>query len=186
MESRRSRRASSIRVLAAEGATVPVDAVVAWIGRAGEAVPDVGTLEKVAPVDRPSGGPRPRAGARTRAVAHRRCHRAAPPRSAPTPLPGHRGPIAPSPEISPRASRRAAELGSIHARSPGRAPEVGSSSAMSKRQMRLVVTQPWADAAHGDADDSRAAEPTAPGHRPSSDRERHDDPPVRRHGRRWT
>lgn len=84
-----------LRILVPEGTTVPVNTVVAWIGQAGEAIPDE------APTPEPERQPEP----------------APTPMSQPAPTPQPQAaPVAEAPEptrraISPRASRLAAELG---------------------------------------------------------------------------
>jgi pyruvate dehydrogenase E2 component (dihydrolipoamide acetyltransferase) len=98
-----------LRIDAPEGATVPVEAIVAWIGQPGDELPEPATTEATAPaVAQPEpAAPSPSAPEPAPAPA---------PTPAPTPAPvaaASAGPATPGKRmaISPRASRIAAELG---------------------------------------------------------------------------
>jgi pyruvate dehydrogenase E2 component (dihydrolipoamide acetyltransferase) len=94
-----------LRIVAAEGATVPVNTVTAYIGQPGEAIPDTVPATAVAAAPAAAAAPAP---ARTPAVAP-----AAAPATAATPAlsPARPGGSNGRLRISPRASRAAAEAG---------------------------------------------------------------------------
>jgi pyruvate dehydrogenase E2 component (dihydrolipoamide acetyltransferase) len=96
-----------LRILVPEGATVPVNTVVAWIGQAGEAIPDAAPTAEPEPALGPTDQPAPTAQAQP---APGPVEPVAPERSTINPAvsqPAARARLA----ISPRASRLAAELG---------------------------------------------------------------------------
>jgi len=90
-----------LRIDAPEGATVPVESIVAWIGQAGDELPEPEAAGGAAPAAAPAPAPAPSAPAPAPAPAA-----PAPPAPA-APAPGAGGKL----KISPRASRVAAELG---------------------------------------------------------------------------
>ena len=96
-----------LRIDAPEGATVPVESIVAWIGAPGEDLPEaVDAAAPTAPMPAPSAAAAP-AAARAPAAQPE----AAPVAEAPAAVPAAASPAGGKLKISPRASRIAAELG---------------------------------------------------------------------------
>jgi len=162
-----------LRIDAPEGATVPVESIVAWIGTPGDELPDVGSggatpapavsgAAEVPPREEPAPAATPSPPA---------------PSSPATPPPGERIAPAPAPggklKISPRASRLAAELGvdprSVTATGPGgriverdvrAAAEAAASAAPAPAS---TTAQPPAAAPSSPAAPATVAAPPAPG-----------------------
>jgi pyruvate dehydrogenase E2 component (dihydrolipoamide acetyltransferase) len=93
-----------LRIIAAEGAVVPVNTVCAYVGQPGEAIPESAPVAAGVPATAPVGVPVTAAAPRPVAAATPAREPAAPP---PTPSAAPEGRL----RISPRASRAAAEAG---------------------------------------------------------------------------
>ncbi len=111
-----------LRIDAPEGATVPVESIVAWIGKPGEELPEPEAAGGAAPAAAPAPEPEaaPAAPAAVEAPAAPSAPETPPMQErAATPAPAGDGKL----KISPRASRVAAELGvdprSVHGTGPG-------------------------------------------------------------------
>lgn len=154
-----------LRILVAEGQTVPVNTVVAWVGQAGEAIPDapVPAMAAVAaPVATPMAVPEPVT------VPSAASAIAAPlPRVDETPAPRDRM------AISPRASRLAAELGvdprSVTGTGPGgRIVERDVRAAASTPPLAATATAPMTIAVPAQLAAPATAAPISPAPRPAA------------------
>ena len=196
--SRRSTRASSCGVWSRRATTVPVNAVCAWVGAAGEAIPDdePGAAAPAPPRSNPRPSP-PQRPSPPRPSAPRSGAAAAP---APRPRPS-----APDQRAS-RSARAPAgsppRRGSTRARSPAPAPtgrivERDVRAAIAARAVAPGATVAPAGTARPSPRPSAAAptrrrgrggaapaEPDAPGHRRPPDPQLDHDSPLHGHGRR--
>jgi pyruvate dehydrogenase E2 component (dihydrolipoamide acetyltransferase) len=146
-----------LRIDAPEGATVPVEAIVAWIGQPGDELPDPVSPEAAAP-----------AAAQAEAAAPAAATPAAP---EPTPVPEPAAPTAAPAAasastpasgkrmaISPRASRIAAELGV----DPRSVTGTGPGGRIVERDVRAAAATPAASAAASGSSAPSAAAPPPP------------------------
>jgi pyruvate dehydrogenase E2 component (dihydrolipoamide acetyltransferase) len=139
-----------LRIVAAEGATVPVNAVCAWVGEAGESVPDGEPATVEAPAEAPTVGA-PAAAAQAAAAAEARAMVAALPATAPATVGEGRL------RISPRAARVAAQAGIDPRGVTGTGPE----GRITERDVLAAIEARTAPAAPSPAATSPAA-PAAP------------------------